>query len=118
IGLLGLSAAARSVLASQRPERPAVVPEESHHPNAEEVRYPDGRIEHPHVRYERRDASLRWIIGIGITTMALAALIQYLLLWFFYDYKNYQAAIKRSAFPLAPSPSETLPAPPHLERLD
>jgi hypothetical protein len=118
IGLLGLSAAARSALASQAPEAPDAVPEEFHPPDAEEVRYPDGRIEHPHVRYERRDASLRWIIGIGITAMALAALIHYVLLLFFFDYRNYQDAIKRSPFPLAPAPSAALPASPHLEQLD
>jgi hypothetical protein len=85
---------------------------------AEEVRYPDGRIEHPHVRYERRDANLGWILGIGISTMALGALMLYLVLWFFYDYKKYQAAIKKSPFPLGPAPSAALPAQPHLEQLD
>jgi hypothetical protein len=75
-------------------------------------------MEHPHVRYERRDVHLGWILAIGITLMVFAALTFYLLLWFFYDYKDYQAAIKRSPFPLAPSPSQALPAQPRLEQLN
>jgi hypothetical protein len=86
--------------------------------DGDEVRYPDGRIEHPHIRFEHTDASLGWILVIGISSMALAALNFYLVLWFFYDYKDYQAVIKRSRFPLAPRPSEALPAPPHLEQLN
>lgn len=118
VGMLGLSAAARYLLTTPPVETPAPVPEETRHPDAEEVRYPDGRIEHPHIRYEHTDASLGWILGIGITSMALAALIFSLLLWFFFHYKDYQAVIKRSPFPLAPRPSEALPAPPHLEQLN
>jgi hypothetical protein len=118
VGMLGLSAAARYLLATPPPERPTPVPKEALLPDGEEVHYPDGRIEHPHIRFEHTDASLGWILGIGISTMALAALIFYLLLWFFFDYRNYQAVIKRSPFPLAPQPSEALPAPPHLEQLN
>jgi hypothetical protein len=85
---------------------------------AEEIHQPDGHIEHPEVRYEPRDANFGWILAIGIAALVLVALIFSLLLWFFYQYRDYQAAIKRSPFPLAPSPSETLPAQPHLEQLD
>ena len=85
---------------------------------AEEIRESDGRIEHPEIRFEPTDASLRWILGIGISALALGALAFSLLLFFFHQYKNYQAAIKRSPFPLAPGPSEALPARPHLEQLD
>jgi hypothetical protein len=118
VGMLGLSAAARYLLATPPQETPATVSEEAPHPDVEEVRHPDGRIEHPHVRFEHTDASLGWILAIGIGSMALAALIFSLLLWFFFHYKDYQAAIKRSPFPLAPHPSEALPAPPHLEQLN
>jgi hypothetical protein len=100
------------------PERPSSEPEGIRHADGEEIRYPDGRIEHPHVRYEQRDASLGWILIIGISALALAVLIFYSVLWFFHDYKNYQATIKRSPFPLAPGPSEALPAQPHLEQLN
>jgi hypothetical protein len=118
VGMLGLSAAARYLLTTPALERAVTVPEEAPLPDEEEVHHPDGRIEHPHIRFEHTDASLGWILAIGITSMALAALIFYLLLWFFFDYKNYQAVIKRSPFPLAPRPSEALPAPPHLEQLN
>ena len=86
----------------------------------EEIHPPEGgdRLEHPHVRYERRDIHAGWIIGIGIATLVLFAVIFSCTLWFFHDYKNYQARIKRSPFPLAQQPSEALPALPHLEQLD
>ena len=51
VGVLGLSAAARSLLASRPAQGPTTVPERIHQPDAEEVRHPDGRIEHPQVRY-------------------------------------------------------------------
>jgi hypothetical protein len=110
IGLLGLSAAVRSLLASRPVQRTAAVPEEIHQA--------DDRVEHPHVRYEERDVGLGWILAIGSTAMVLAALIFYLLLWFFHDYKDYQATIKRSPYPLAPNPSQALPAEPRLEQLN
>jgi hypothetical protein len=119
VGLLGLAAAARSVLATSRPEdRPATTRAEVHATEGEEVRHPDSRIEHPQVRYEHRDTSFGWILGIGITTLALGAVILSVLLWFFNLYKNYQATIKRSPFPLAAQPSEALPARPRLEQVD
>jgi hypothetical protein len=120
LGVMSLSAAARSFLATRPEERPAAtVPEEQvAHPDREEIRYPDGRIEHPHVCFERTDASLGWILGIGIGSLALAAITFSALLWFFHHYNNYQAAIKRSPFPLAQAPSVSLPATPHLEQLD
>ena len=92
-------------------------------PEPAEIRYPDGRIEHPSVRHERSDANFRWILGILVGAMALAALIQYAVLRFFYGYRDYQAAVKTSRYPLAPGPAEPnrvkyLPAEPRLEQLD
>lgn len=85
---------------------------------AEEIHESDGGSEHPNVRYEQRDASFGWILGIGISTLALGVLILSVLLWFFYHYRNYQATIKRSPFPLAARPSAALPARPRLEQVD
>lgn len=85
---------------------------------SEEVRHPDGRIEHPSVRHERTDASFRavvWALGIGLV---LAVVIHLSIWWFFRRYGDYQNAIKRSNFPLAPTPSTQLPPQPRLEQID
>jgi hypothetical protein len=84
----------------------------------EEIHHPDGRLEHPEVRYEHSDANFRAILFIILGTMVLAALIESAILAFFYDYRAYQADIKKSTFPLAPTPSTTLPAEPRLEQVD
>jgi hypothetical protein len=85
---------------------------------AEEIHHPDGRIEHPSVRYEHSDANFRAIVIIILSTMALAALIQTAVLAFFLDFRSYQEGIKKSPYPLAPSPSTALPAEPRLEQID
>jgi hypothetical protein len=84
----------------------------------EEIRHPDGRPVHPEIRYEGSDANFRWILGILLAAMVFAALVQYLVLVFFVDYRDYQSEIKKSPFPLAPGPSNTLPREPRLEQLD
>ncbi len=78
----------------------------------------NGQPEHPEVRYEHSDANFRAILFIILGTMALAALIQTAVLAFFYDYRDYQADIKKSPYPLAPTPSTALPAGPRLEQVD
>jgi hypothetical protein len=84
----------------------------------EEIRHPDGRIEHPSVRHEPTDASLRWIIIVLIGALGLAALIHYVILVFFQHYNRYQSDIKKSPYPLAPAPSKALPPEPRLEQLN
>jgi hypothetical protein len=84
----------------------------------EEIRYPDGRIEHPSVRTEHSDASFPWILGIILSFACLAALIHAVLLWFFYDYRAYEGAIKKSPYPLAPTPAQVPPRSPRLEQID
>jgi hypothetical protein len=85
---------------------------------AEEIHHTDGRIEHPSVRHERSDASFRWILGLILGAMAFAAVVQYLLLVFVYDYAGYEDKAKQSPYPLAPGPSTKLPHEPRLEQLD
>jgi hypothetical protein len=84
----------------------------------EESHESDGRLEHPEVQYEHSDANFRAILFIILGTMALAALIEAAILAFFYDYRAYQADIKKSPYPLAPAPSTALPAEPRLEEVD
>lgn len=85
---------------------------------AEEIRHPDGRIEHPSVHTEKTDASFSWIAGILAGAAVLAVIIHGVILGFFYEYRGYEADIKKSPFPLAAKPSEELPPEPRLEPLD
>jgi heme/copper-type cytochrome/quinol oxidase subunit 1 len=87
----------------------------------EEIRHPDGRIEHPQVRNEPTDVSFRWIAVILVGAMVLAVIILVAVLAFFYRYEDYQSAIRKSPFPLAPSGQERLekmPPEPRLEQID
>jgi hypothetical protein len=84
----------------------------------EEIRHPDGRIEHPSVRSEKSDASFRWILGLLIGSLVLAVVIHGVTWWFFHDYNDYQSRLSKSPFPLAPAPSKQLPPEPRLEQLD
>jgi hypothetical protein len=87
----------------------------------QEIRHPDGRIEHPSVRHEKSDASLRWVLGLLLGAMVLAVIIFGSISWFFHDYNAYQSNLRRSAFPLAPDAQkrlETLPPEPRLEQVD
>jgi hypothetical protein len=85
---------------------------------AEEIRHADGRIEHPSVRYEKTDASLRDILVIMACAVVLGIVI-YLVVWqFFVRYSDHLAEKGKSSFPLAPAPSTALPPEPRLEELD
>jgi hypothetical protein len=84
----------------------------------EEIRHPDGRIEHPTVRYERSDASFLGTFFILLGALVFGVILLAAVLQFFYRYRDYQARIKQSSFPLAGSPSRPLPPPPRLEQID
>ena len=84
----------------------------------EENRYPAEPVEHPLVRHERTDADFRWIVRIIIVALCFAVVVLWTLWWSFGHYNDYQAAIKRSSFPLAATPRETLPSTPRLEQLN
>jgi hypothetical protein len=76
------------------------------------------RTVNPEVRYEPSDARFKPIFLILVAALVLGVLIHLALWWFFHDYRNYQARIKKSPFPLAPGPSTALPRGPRLEQIN
>ncbi|HEV3444611.1 MAG TPA: hypothetical protein VG099_08220 [Gemmataceae bacterium] len=84
-------------------------------PGEEEMRHPDGRIEHPRVRFERSDANFSPILIILIVVLGIAALHFASVWWFFKYYGAHEAAIKQSPFPLQPGPSDQRPTEPRLD---
>jgi cytoskeletal protein RodZ len=97
---------------------PSKQSERRHSAVVEENRLSAEPIEHPLVRHERSDADFRWILRIIIGALCFAVVALYSVWWFFVHYNDYQAAIKRSSFPLAATPRETLPSTPRLEQLN
>ncbi len=79
---------------------------------------PDGSLEHPEVRYEGSDANFRWIFTILLGAVAVGLVIMGVVWFFFYQFRDYQAQIKQSPFPLATGPSTAVPLPPRLEQID
>ncbi len=74
--------------------------------------------ENPSVRVEERDARFKPIFLLLIVSAILGVVI-FLIVWtFFRDYGAYQDRIKRSPYPLAPTPSTALPRGPRLEQLN
>jgi hypothetical protein len=86
--------------------------------NPERDGQPGDGPSHYHVRYERSDANHRWVIGIVLATLVLAAVIQSVIMRFFQDYQAYQDSIKRSRYSLALPRSERLPPQPRLEQIN
>jgi hypothetical protein len=70
------------------------------------------------VRFEPTDASFKAVLWILLGAVVFAAVMFPVVLWFFYDFRRYQADIKKSPFPLAAAPSTALPPEPRLEQLD
>jgi hypothetical protein len=85
---------------------------------AEEIRHPDGRIEHPAVRHEPTDASFHWILGVVLGAGVVGAIIFLVILAFFNHSREALAVASKSRFPLAAKPSWSLPPEPRLEQLD
>jgi hypothetical protein len=109
---LGLALVLGLRAALSRPAAPTTaVPGEDNRP-------PPGGLLHPEVRYERSDANFRWIFGILLSALALAAIIYFSVGRFFYDYRDYEASIKRSQYPLAAAATDTLPPEPRLEEVN
>lgn len=83
-----------------------------------DVHDPDGRLEHPHVRYEKRDVRLRWVL-ISLVLLAAVAAVQFVLMRsYFHAQEHNQSVRKASSYPLAPKPSGRLPGEPRLEEID
>jgi hypothetical protein len=70
------------------------------------------------VKYEHSDASFRWIFTIILGTVVFAGVVEVAILGFFNHFAAYEADIKKSPYPLAPSPATALPREPRLEQLD
>lgn len=87
-------------------------------PEPEEIRYPDGRIEHPRVRHEPRDVRFRWVLVVVIVAVCVATVHYYLVWRYLQSQIAAQNVEKRSPFPLAPTPSTKLPPEPRLEQLN
>jgi hypothetical protein len=84
----------------------------------EEMHHPDRAGENRSVRYERTDADYRWVLGILLASLILAAIMFSAVGWFFNAFERYQAKIKGSPYSLAPGPSTGLPEQPRLEQID
>lgn len=98
---------------------PAGEPVQGHREGeAEEIRYPDGRIEHPAVRDEPTDLRFGCILVLIVLVCCLAGII-YSGIWrFFWFQEGVQKEIKQSPYPLAPAPSTAAHPQPRLEQLD
>lgn len=79
---------------------------------------PPGGLLHPSVRFERSDARFGPILAILVAAILLAFIINASLWRFFLHYRNSEAAIKKSNYPLAPTVVKPLPAPPRLEQVN
>jgi hypothetical protein len=85
---------------------------------SEEIRHPDGRIEHPSVHHEPTDVDFRWILGTVIAAGILGIVIHYVILAYFEHTRGVLAETRKSRYPLAAKPNWSLPPEPRLEQLD
>jgi hypothetical protein len=79
---------------------------------------PDGPIEHPEVRFEPTDVSFRAIAFVLLGAAVVGVIIFVGVRFFFDGYRDHQAKIKASSFPLAEAPSTKLPKEPRLEQVN
>lgn len=84
----------------------------------DEIRYPDGRIEHPTVKREERDVWTGGVFVVLVVCLIIGAIDIFVVWHFFKHNETEQAAIKASHYPLAATPSLTLPAEPRLDPLN
>jgi hypothetical protein len=79
---------------------------------------PGAGPQHPTVRFEPTDVSLRGVLIVGAVFVVLAPLFFWGVWSWFSRYNSHESTIKASPFPLAEQPSMKLPAEPRLEQLD
>lgn len=104
---------------SRTPEPGPTPPPLAEAPRAEERDgQPPGGLLHPTVRYEHSDANFRWIFGILVGALVFAVVIQFAIQRLFFTFRDHEAAIKRSQYPMATAGSESLPPKPRLEQID
>jgi len=84
----------------------------------DELPQTDGQLVNPSIRSEKSDASFGWVLGLILGAMVLAVVIFFMVLVFFHGEEKLLADRRKATFPLAPTPSRTLPEKPHLEPLD
>jgi hypothetical protein len=87
-------------------------------PEQEEIRHSDGRIEHPAVRYERRDIAFRGLLAVLVASVCVIAGVFYVVWHLYWSEAAMQAEAGRSPYPLAPAPSTKLSREPRLEQVD
>jgi hypothetical protein len=84
----------------------------------QEICYPDGRIEHPGVPYERGDIGFRGLLGVIVGACCVLAVLGFLVSRFYWFQERTQEAVTKSLYPLSPGLSAKLPSQPRLEQLD
>ena len=84
----------------------------------DEIQHPAEPLENPSVRHERTDANFGRILSIFIGVAIFAVIVFSGMRLFFNEYRDHQAEIKKSPYPLAPGPSTALPREPRLEQVD
>jgi len=83
-----------------------------------EIRYPDGRIEHPTVEREPRDVRFNRAIWVIVGALVIGA-IQLWAVWCFYkNRERHEERINASRYPLRKRQTGDLPREPRLEQVD
>lgn len=83
-----------------------------------EIRYPDGRIEHPAVHREPRDVRFARAIWVILGALAFGVVELWGVWRFFLDRQHREEQLNASRYPLGQQESGRLPAAPRLEQLD
>jgi hypothetical protein len=79
---------------------------------------PEQPHEPPRRGHERSDASFPWIASLLGAALVVTIVVYLIDVWFFRARRAATDEASRSAFPLAPKPSEELPKKPRLEQVD
>src|SRR5262245_39615601 len=85
---------------------------------SEALFHPNGHTENPTVKHERTDVNVGCVVGLIVAAGVLGIFLHFIVLLFFFHSREQLALTRKSRFPLAPWPSERLPAPPRIEQLD